>query len=449
MRTDGASAAMPRPKRRSTPGTGKESPKDGTAIPVRDGSGQTAIQLWSMSAGKVSSSGGRRAPSPQSPIAESSGSVLVSNPNCCDHGGRQMLDTIAHWPGRGDSVPLAWMSEAIAVTEIVEPPLRAAAATLGYDREAVALLGLSRLKGVGFQTLTRLGGRPGISALLESKSVKNVIEKLSEAGARLGSEISPAEPWDKFRERLWCVGLEVVRPLVDRKIRFLFRNDPKFPWRVAEMPDAIRPDWLFIAGNLELLDRPSLAIVGTREPSPNGEFLARYAVSCAQMLGAPVVSGLAQGIDRLVHEWCLHVSLPTISVLGTGILVPYPARHAPLSDAIIAAGGALVSEYMPDQQPLGQQFVWRNRLQAALGRATIPVEWRQKSGTAHTVRFSRKLARPVIGMDLGGVARQSDAGEADLQFQVPANHSDLLDALRKALIAGVSLQDARQPDLFG
>jgi DNA processing protein len=341
------------------------------------------------------------------------------------------------------------MSEAIAIAEAVEPPLRAAAATLGYDREAVALLGLSRLKGVGFQTLTRLGGRQGVSALLDSKSVSNVIEKLSEAGARLGSEISPAEPWDKFRERLWCVGLEVVRPLVEQKIRFLFCDDAKFPRRVAEMPDAIRPDWLFVAGNLELLDRPSLAIVGTRDPSASGEFLSRYAVSCAQQLDAPVVSGLAQGIDRLVHEWCLHVSLPTISVLGTGIQVPYPARHAPLSDAIISAGGALVSEYMPDQPPSGQQFVWRNRLQAALGCATIPVEWRQKSGTAHTVRFSRKLARPVIGIDLGGVARQSDAGEADLRFQVPAHQTEMLDALRRALSAWPPLRDARQPDLFG
>jgi DNA recombination-mediator protein A len=107
-----------------------------------------------------------------------------------------------------------------------------------------------------------------------------------------------------------------VRPLVERKIRFLFRDDAKFPRQVAEMPEAIRPDWLFVAGNLELLDRPSLAIVGTRDPSPNGEFLSRYAVSCAQMLDAPVVSGLAQGIDRIVHEWCLQVSLPTVSILA-------------------------------------------------------------------------------------------------------------------------------------
>jgi DNA recombination-mediator protein A len=72
-----------------------------------------------------------------------------------------------------------------------------------------------------------------------------------------------------------------------------------------------RPDSKIVAGDLELLDRPSLAIVGTRDPTENGEFLARYAVSSRREAEAPVVSGLAYGIDRLVHEWCLNISLPT------------------------------------------------------------------------------------------------------------------------------------------
>jgi DNA processing protein len=214
------------------------------------------------------------------------------------------------------------------------------------------------------------------------------------------------------------------------------------------MPAELRPPWIFVSGDLELLEQPSLAIVGTRNPTENGEFLARYAVSCAREVAAPVVSGLAYGIDRLVHEWCLNVSLPTISVLGTGILAPYPAKHAPLSDAIVAAGGVVLTEYLPSQGPSAPQFVWRNRLQAALARATIPVEWKKKSGTAHTVRFSRKMGRPVIGLSLDGVMRDSDAGEVDQQFTVPNDHSLLIDALRKSLMAGAPIHDGRQADLF-
>jgi DNA processing protein len=325
---------------------------------------------------------------------------------------------------------------------------KAGAASLGYGREAIAFLGMSRLGGVGFHTLMKLGGRRGISELLESKSVAEVERCLSTAGARLGRGVCLPQGWDEFRQQLWHLGQESARPLIARGIRFLFSDDDAFPSRLARMPEVLRPHWIFVAGELGLLERPSLAIVGTRDASETGSFLSRYAVSCAAELGAPVVSGLAHGIDRLVHEWCLHVSLPTISVLGTGILINYPARHAPLSEAILAAGGALVSEYLPDQEPSGQQFVWRNRLQAALGCATIPVEWKQKSGTAHTVRFSRTLERPVFGLDLVGVPRAVGAGKGDQNFVVPSEHENFIDALRKHLLAAAAKPDQRQGVLF-
>jgi DNA processing protein len=311
---------------------------------------------------------------------------------------------------------------------------------LGYGREAIAFLGLSRLGGVGFNTLGKLGGRLGISELLESKSVSDVESRLKAAGARLGRDTCFSTGWDEFRQQIWHLGQESARPLVAQGIQFLFADDPRFPSRLARMPESLRPQWIFVAGDLELLEKPSLAIVGTRDASETGAFLSRYAVSCAAELAAPVVSGLAHGIDRLVHEWCLHISLPTISVLGTGILVPYPARHAPLSEAILAAGGALISEYLPEQEPSAQQFVWRNRLQAALGCATIPVEWKQKSGTAHTVRFSRTLGRPVFGLDLVGVPRAPGAGKGDQDFQVPAEHGIFVDALRKPLLAATPIR---------
>ena len=172
-------------------------------------------------------------------------------------------------------------------------------------------------------------------------------------------------------------------------------------------------------------------------------------VSCAKEVEAPVVSGLAYGIDRMVHEWCLRVANPTVSVLGNGILTPYPAKHAPLSDAIVAAGGTVLTEYLPTQGPSAGQFVWRNRLQAALGRAVVPVEWKRKSGTAHTVRFARRLGRPVIGARIDGVAPDPEGGEADQQFVVPNEHSSLIDAMKRTLMSGTPAQMDSQPDLFG
>jgi DNA protecting protein DprA len=336
------------------------------------------------------------------------------------------------------------MDQIVETHELTYSPAKARALELGYDREAIAFLGISRLKGVGFQTLFSLGGRPGISDLLNGRNASEIAKRVSHP---MG--VGKSGGWDEFSRKIWSLGQELAQPLIDRRVRFLFCEDAHFPSPLASLPDELRPRWLFVAGDIALLERPSVAVVGTRDPTEDGDFLARYAVSCAKEAEAPVVSGLAHGIDRLVHEWCLHLSVPTISVLGTGILTPYPAKHAPLGDAIVAAGGTVLTEYLPTQGPSGQQFVWRNRLQAALSRVTIPVEWKQKSGTAHTVRFSRKLGHPVIGLRLHGVSPDPEAGTADQQFIVPNEHSNLIDALKLALISGAPTSDGRQADLFG
>jgi DNA protecting protein DprA len=337
------------------------------------------------------------------------------------------------------------MDQVVTNHEIECQPANAAASEFGYDREAITFLGLSRLKGVSFQALSTLGGREGISRLIDERNVDEIAGRFHlPAGA--GKSVSS---WGEFSRKIWALGQELVDQLVKHRVLFLFATDARFPTALARMPDDLRPKWIFLVGNVSLLERPSLAVVGTRAPSKSGEFLAEYAVSTAKELDAPVVSGLAEGIDRLVHEWCLHVSLPTISVLGTGILAPYPAKHINLSKAIVHAGGVLMSEYLATQGPEARQFVWRNRLQAALGRATIPVEWKKKSGTAHTVRFSRRLGRPVIGLAVAGAPRDNEAGEPDVQFVVPKEHSGLIDALKKPLMVGAPVQDGRQADLFG
>jgi DNA processing protein len=345
----------------------------------------------------------------------------------------------------GSHYNLTEMDQVSAPTVTDDRLQKELAKLLGYDREAVAFLGISRLKGVGFQTLGQLGGRAGIAELLDAKDASEIIHRIKLPPGHNSRPVS----WEEFRQTIGTLGKEAVWPLVDRRVRFLFAGDPEFPKALTAMPEQLRPKWLFVAGDLQLLDRPSLAIVGTREPSWVGEFLAQYAVTAACELGAPVVSGLAYGIDRLVHEWCLKLQVPTISVLGTGILAPYPAKHAPLSDAIVQAGGTVLTEYLPAQGPSGQQFVWRNRLQAALGRATIPVEWKKKSGTAHTVRFSRTLGRPVFGLQLVGAAIDPDAGESDHQFTVPNDHASVREAIQKAVAEVVPIRDDQQTDLFG
>ncbi len=320
-------------------------------------------------------------------------------------------------------------------------------AEAGYSVEAIALLGISRIHGVGFQTLTKLGGRSGIRELLQAKDVAVFSRSVSEAGGKLSASSLPAD-WDALRRTIWQAGLESATALADADVRFCFHGDATFPKALIDLAPASQPSWLFYRGDVDLLDRSCVTVVGTRNPTPDGEFLARYAVSCAREMQAPVISGLAYGIDRIVHEWCVHVGLPTVSVLGTGILTTYPAKHAGLADQIVAAGGLIVSEYMPHQEPSGENFVWRNRLQAAFGRAVIPAEWAKKSGTAHTVRFARKLGRPVFSVSIGGANRPPEAGDGDRHFELPRDHVAFADAIASALPIRPPAP-VTQMDLFG
>jgi predicted Rossmann fold nucleotide-binding protein DprA/Smf involved in DNA uptake len=154
-------------------------------------------------------------------------------------------------------------------------------------------------------------------------------------------------------------------------------------------------------------------------------------VSSLQELGLTVVSGLAKGVDEIAHDWALASGLPNISVLGTGLLKAYPAKNAELAGRIVDAGGLLISEYMPDAQPSAENFVWRNRLQAALAKCVVAPEWKRASGTAHTIRFARRFGRPTINLAVNGAEPAREHGEADQTFEVPRSHAAFLETLRK------------------
>lgn len=100
------------------------------------------------------------------------------------------------------------------------------------------------------------------------------------------------------------------------------------------------------------------------------------------------VSGLATGIDQIAHIESLRYGIPTVAVLGNGMFVEYPSGSGRLKHQILASGGTIVSEYLPNQSYSSENFVRRNRIQAALCDTLVPVEWMIKSGTAHTVNFA-------------------------------------------------------------
>ena len=167
--------------------------------------------------------------------------------------------------------------------------------------------------------------------------------------------------------------------------------DRDYPHELRALP--FPPDPLCIRG--ELLAAPSVAMVGTRVPSPQA---AAYAHDLAFRLasrGVTIWSGGAVGIDAAAHRGALDAGGISVAVIGTGLDHCYPAEHAALYEEIVLTGGALVSPFDRSQHAMLTTFPRRNGVLAALTLATVVVQAPLQSGARSTARFARRLRRPL------------------------------------------------------
>ncbi|NML13672.1 DNA-processing protein DprA [Azohydromonas caseinilytica] len=179
----------------------------------------------------------------------------------------------------------------------------------------------------------------------------------------------------------------------DRQVVTL--GDPLYPAALLNAADP--PLLLHLRGRHDLLTRPGLAVVGSRNPSAQGTDNATAFARCLSEAGWTIVSGLALGIDGAAHEGGLAGPGRTIAVLGTGIDRLYPARHRDLA-LRIAAEGLLVSEFPLGTPPLRENFPQRNRLIAGLTRGTLVVEAALQSGSLITARLAAENGREVFAI---------------------------------------------------
>ncbi|HEY2027301.1 MAG TPA: DNA-processing protein DprA [Gemmatimonadaceae bacterium] len=175
----------------------------------------------------------------------------------------------------------------------------------------------------------------------------------------------------------------------------LQRDDERYPECLRELPDP--PSCLWVRGDLALLDRPCVAIVGTRRATAYGERVARELARGLAVAGATVISGLARGIDSAAHRGALDAGGATAAVLGTGIDVAYPKGNARLQQTI-EEQGLLLSELEPANAAHGGSFPRRNRIIAALARVTIVAEAGVKSGALITASHALDLGRTVAAV---------------------------------------------------
>lgn len=188
---------------------------------------------------------------------------------------------------------------------------------------------------------------------------------------------------DQAAERLLRLGCTI-----------LTLDDPAYPALLKEIPSP--PPLLYVRGNPAALQRPALAVVGTRRPTPYGLAVTERLIRPTASAGVSIISGLAIGIDAAAHRAALANHGTTVAVLGTGIDLTYPWEHHDLEKQILESGGAIVSEFPLGSPPERTHFPQRNRIISGLARATLLVEAGDRSGALITAKFALDQNREVL-----------------------------------------------------
>jgi DNA processing protein len=158
------------------------------------------------------------------------------------------------------------------------------------------------------------------------------------------------------------------------------------------------PPVLWVRGDAGLLSLPSIAVVGTRHPSPYGSGIAEMLARDLAVRNLLIVSGMARGIDTCAHKGALAAHMPTVAVWGTGIDVVYPKENKKLADEILAKGGTIVSEQPAGTFPAPQNFPRRNRILSGLSIGVLVVEAAENSGTRVTARCAAEQNRDLFAV---------------------------------------------------
>ncbi len=173
-------------------------------------------------------------------------------------------------------------------------------------------------------------------------------------------------------------------------------DDSAYPERLREIFDP--PPVLWALGDVSLLARPSIAVVGTRQPTPYGTGMAEMLSRDLALRRIVILSGMARGVDTAAHRGALGANGRTIAVWGTGIDVIYPKENKSLAENILTSGGAIVSEYRLGTFPAPQNFPRRNRILSGMSVGVLVVEAGENSGTRVTARCALEQDRDVYAV---------------------------------------------------
>ena len=253
--------------------------------------------------------------------------------------------------------------------------------------DLAAWLRLLRTPGVGRDSARRLLAACGSPEAVFSSRPAAWRELVTPAAAAALAEPPKDHETQLAATRAWLAAGDA------RQVVML--GDASYPAQWLESPDP--PLLVYAQGRIALLSAPSLAIVGSRNPTPQGTDNAREFAAHLSRAGLTIVSGLALGVDGAAHLGGLDGQGSTIALMGTGADRIYPARHRTLAHRI-ASEGLLLTEFEIGTPPLAENFPQRNRIIAGLARGTLVVEAALPSGSLSTARAAVEAGREVFAI---------------------------------------------------
>jgi DNA processing protein len=252
------------------------------------------------------------------------------------------------------------------------------------DADLGAWIDLSLVPGIGGQTLRALLSRFGLPVAVFRASRSQLAQCVS---ANIAERIL-------LRDRDAGVRAALAWAEADGHSIVTLADDA-YPKQLLEIPDP--PALLYVRGNRALLSSRSLAIVGSRNATPQGAANAEQFARSFSQAGVTIISGLALGIDAAAHRGALEGTGSTIAVIGTGADIIYPKRNLALA-AQIAAMGAVISEFPLGTPPLAENFPRRNRIISGLSCGCLVVEAATASGSLITARLAAEQGREVFAI---------------------------------------------------
>jgi DNA processing protein len=190
-------------------------------------------------------------------------------------------------------------------------------------------------------------------------------------------------------------------------VTLLSLDDASYPPRLKEIYDP--PLILRVRGNVDVLTRPGIAMVGTRHPTPYGSGMAERLACDLAAQGLVIISGMARGVDTASHRGAISAKGKTVAVFGTGVDVIYPKENSRLAEQILALGGALISEFPLGTFAAPQNFPIRNRIISGMSCGVLVVEAAEYSGTRITARCALEQNRDVFAVP-GNVTNKNSWG---------------------------------------